>query len=69
MSARAILAANIRKLREAAGLSQETLADLAGIDRTYVSSLERQRYAASIDMIEKLAAVLGCTAAELLSPD
>src|ERR1700750_2012220 len=40
---RDILARNMRKLRAAHGLSQEALAVDAGIDRTYVSRLERER--------------------------
>ena len=35
------LAANLRRLRQAKGLSQEAFADEAGIHRTYVSDLER----------------------------
>lgn len=58
MASRAVLARNLRRLREARGLSQEALADLAGIDRTYVSSLERQRYSATLDMLDRLAAAL-----------
>lgn len=68
MMARAILAENLRKLRATAGLSQEALADLALIDRTYVSALERQRYAASIDTIEKLASALQCSIVDLVTP-
>lgn len=59
MSSREILARNLRALRDAKGLSQEALADAAEIDRTYVSSLERQKYSASIDRLDKLAAQLG----------
>lgn len=39
-------------------MSQEDLADAAGIDRTYVSALERCRYAATVDVIERLALAL-----------
>lgn len=39
-------------------MSQEALADAAGIDRTYVSSLERELYSASLDTLEKLASAL-----------
>lgn len=39
-------------------MSQEALADAAGIDRTYVSALERQVYSASLDMVAKLAGAL-----------
>jgi transcriptional regulator with XRE-family HTH domain len=47
-------------------LSQEALADLAGVDRTYVSALERQVYSASLDTIERLADVLKVDPQELL---
>jgi transcriptional regulator with XRE-family HTH domain len=50
----------------ASGLSQEELADAAGIDRTYVSALERCRYSASIDVLERLAGALRVTPASLL---
>lgn len=59
MSSRAHLARNLRSLRAACGLSQEALADAAGIDRTYVSALERQKYSVSIDRLDRLAASLG----------
>ena len=66
MSARNILASNLRRLRAQGGLSQEALADAAGIDRTYVSSLERMKYAASVDTLDRLADALGCDVARLL---
>jgi transcriptional regulator with XRE-family HTH domain len=40
MEIREVLAANLRRCRRAAGLSQEELAHRAGIDRTYISALE-----------------------------
>jgi transcriptional regulator with XRE-family HTH domain len=66
MEIRAILASNIKRLRAHAGLSQEELADRVGIDRTYVSALERKIYAASIDLVARMAAALGVEAYELL---
>jgi transcriptional regulator with XRE-family HTH domain len=66
MTLRQIFGSNLRRLRTDRGLSQEALADLAGIDRTYVSALERQVYSASIDTIEKLATVLDVKPTELL---
>lgn len=62
-----MLAHNLKRLRSERGLSQEDLADLADIDRTYVSSLERSVYAAGIDVVDRLAKALGVTAADLLA--
>lgn len=67
MEIRAVLAANIRRYRRKAGLSQEELAHRAGIDRTYISSLERCRYSASIDVLDRIARELGVDAAALLA--
>ena len=66
MRLREVLAKNLKRLRLAADLSQEDLAHRAEIDRTYVSSLERGRYSATVDMLERLAAVLGVKPADLL---
>jgi len=66
MNSRETLARNMRKLRQEHGLSQEALADKAGLDRTYISSLERCRYAATVDALDKLGEALRSTAAELL---
>lgn len=61
-----MLALNLRKFRHAKGLSQEELADRAEIDRTYISAVERSVYAASIDVVDRLARGLGVEAADLL---
>ena len=66
MDIRDVLALNLRRLRQAKGLSQEELAHQAEIDRTYVSALERSVYAAGIDVVDRLASVLGVEAADLL---
>jgi len=58
MSLREIVARNLRRLRHDRGLSQEELADRAGINRNYVGMLEREQHAATDDMLEKLADVL-----------
>ena len=67
MKLREVLAANLKHYRLAASMSQEELAHRADIDRTYVSSLERGRYSASVDMLESLSAALGIEAALLLT--
>jgi transcriptional regulator with XRE-family HTH domain len=70
MEIREILAFNLKRLRARTGLSQEEIAHRAGIDRTYVSSLERCVYSAGIDLVGRLAKELGVEAAELLrKPD
>lgn len=66
MEIREILAFNLKRLRADTGLSQEELAHRAGIDRTYVSSLERCVYAAGIDLVARLAKELGVEPDELL---
>lgn len=69
MRIREILALNLRRLRNVSNLSQEELADRAGLDRTYISSLERCRYSATIDTVDQLATALDVTAADLLTPN
>ena len=66
MSLREVVATNLRRLRNARGLSQEELADRADVNRNYVGMLEREENAATIDMLEKLAAVLDVDPIELL---
>jgi transcriptional regulator with XRE-family HTH domain len=58
MALREIVARNLRRLRRSKGLSQEELADRAGINRNYVGMLEREENSATVDMLEKLADVL-----------
>ena len=61
-----VLALNLRKFRHARGMSQEELAHRAGIDRSYISSLERAKYSAGVDVVDRLARVLGVEASDLL---
>jgi len=66
MHIREVFARNLRKARNAKGLSQEALAHEADVDRTYISALERGVYSATIDMVDKLATVLDIEASALL---
>lgn len=66
MEIRDVFAFNLRRLRKAKRLSQEELAHRAELDRTYVSSLERSIYSASIDVVDRIAKELGVEPADLL---
>jgi DNA-binding XRE family transcriptional regulator len=61
----ALVAQNIRRLRVARGLSQEMLAVDAGIDRTYVSRLERGLENPTVAVLEKLARAVSSNIEEL----
>lgn len=65
-SARQTFAENLRCVRLAHGLSQEALADLSGLHRTYVGSVERGERNISIDNMENLADALGVALTDLL---
>jgi transcriptional regulator with XRE-family HTH domain len=58
----------LREVREGAGISQEKLAELASLHRTYVSSVERGKRNISIENIERLALALGVPMRDLM-PD
>lgn len=67
-SARVRFARHLREHRDARGLSQEALGELADLHRTYVGSVERAERNVSIDNIERLAAALGVDICALLRP-
>ena len=66
LTARQLFSQNVRKARVAKGLSQEDLAELAGLHRNYVGGVERGERNISIDNMEKLARGLGTTIAKLV---
>ncbi len=65
MKARALVAWNLRRLRVERGVSQERLAADAGIDRAYLGGLERQAENPTVDLLDRVAAVLDVPMAEL----
>lgn len=66
-TARKTLAANIKRLRREQGMSQEALADLAHLHRTYIGSIEREERNLSLDNVERIARALGVHITVLLS--
>nr|WP_317399990.1 helix-turn-helix transcriptional regulator [uncultured Gemmiger sp.] len=60
-----IFAKNVKEYRTAKELSQEKLAELSGLHRTYISALEREKRNISIDNIQKIADALGVEAYKL----
>jgi len=63
-----LLARNVRRLRTAAGLSQEELAARSGLHRTYISSVERGQRNVSLGNIFAIATALGCDPRKLIDP-
>lgn len=56
----------VRELRQATGLSQEAFADRCGLDRTYISGIERGKRNVSLQNLEVLAKALKVTLSRLL---
>ncbi len=65
MSGRTLLAWNLRTLRTGRGLSQERLAVDAGVDRAWVSEVERGQGNTSVDLLDRLADALGVPIGDL----
>lgn len=63
---RATISESLKKYRELKKLSQEDLATLAGVNRTFVSQIERQKKNVSIDSLRRLANALECEVYQLL---
>ncbi len=66
-SLRATLADNIKAFRSKKGLSQEGLAELCGLHRTYIGSVERQERNVTLSTLEVLSAALEVRVPELLT--
>ena len=57
----------LRKAREAAGLTQEELSSKARVDRSYISQLERGLKSPTLDMLLRLCKALGVSASEIVA--
>lgn len=58
MDVKILVGQRVKELRNKLGISQEELADLAGLDRTYITSVECGKRNISIMNIEKLSIAL-----------
>lgn len=56
--ARELFARRVREVRTQRGLSQDDLAEIAGLHRTYIGTVERAEQSVGIDNIEKIAKAL-----------
>ena len=65
MNARDLVAWNVRRIRVLRGISSEALAAQADVDRAYVSRIERAVANPTVDVLERIARVLGVGMAEL----
>jgi transcriptional regulator with XRE-family HTH domain len=66
MDLREVFATNLRRLRHAKGLSQDTLAYDAEVSRSYLSQLEKGAFFASLRIVGRLADALDVEPDELL---
>jgi len=66
--ARDRVARHMRALRLGLGLSQEKLAEMTDLHRTYIGSIERAERNVSLDNVEAIASALGVDIVDLLSP-
>ncbi|OON60543.1 transcriptional regulator [Massilia sp. KIM] len=67
--ARVLFGQRLRAAREALNLSQEALAEQAGIHRTYVSQVEAGKRNVAVDNMERLARAVGKELWQMLRPD
>jgi len=67
MDVRRRVALNVKRLREALGISQEELADRSDVHRTYVSGVERGVRNPTISVLDKIARGLKAPLAELVA--
>lgn len=65
---RTILAANLRRLRESRGISQEELGSRAGLHRTYIGAVERAERNITLATLQRIATALDVDPVSLLRP-
>jgi len=63
----ALVAANVRRLRRQQGMSQEKLAEVAGLHRTYIGAIERGERNVTLNTLQQVAEALDVSCAALLT--
>jgi transcriptional regulator with XRE-family HTH domain len=67
--ARLTFAVNVRRARQRTGITQRQLAELSGLQRTFIGSVERAERNISVDNMDRIAGALRTTVASLLEPE
>lgn len=62
-----MLGEELKRARESAGMSQERLAFAAGVHRTYISLLERDKKSPTLNVLLRLCKALGVSAAQVVA--
>jgi len=62
-----MLGKELRKAREKSGITQEELADRAGLHRTYISLLERDKKSPTLTVLFRVCRSLGISASRLIA--
>ncbi|MEQ1761076.1 MAG: helix-turn-helix transcriptional regulator [Vicinamibacterales bacterium] len=63
-----LIGTRVRELRQAAGISQEELAERADLHRNYISSVERGQRDVGVGALHRIATALGTSLAEFFKP-
>jgi transcriptional regulator with XRE-family HTH domain len=66
MDLKEVMAINLRRLRHAKGMTQEELAERAGLSARYIGAIERARVSASVTVLGQVADALEIEAADLV---
>lgn len=69
MDVRAVIGGNVKRRRQALGLTQEQLAERCDFDQRYISQLERGQRNPTVLSLHEIAQALETTAVALMTPD
>jgi transcriptional regulator with XRE-family HTH domain len=66
MDLKEVMAVNLRRLRHARHMTQEELAEKAGLSARYIGGIERANVSATVSVLGRIAEALGVEATELV---